>query len=204
LDPGTIRIKERSIMIIQSMVGILVAALLALSPNNIAHANLITNPGFETGDFSGWARSGNQGFTSVTTAPFARSGTFGAALGPIGSDGFLSQAFPTVPGDVYIVSFSLQSDGGLPNDFNASWAGTQFFSQTNIPGGEYLTYTFTEVAPGASTILQFGFRNDPGFLGLDDVVVNPTPEPTTMLLLGTTMAGLGLARWRQWRRRQQQ
>ena len=47
----------------------------------------IVNGGFETGDFTGWSRSGNQGFTSVTTSPFyVRSGTYGAFLGPIGSD----------------------------------------------------------------------------------------------------------------------
>jgi hypothetical protein len=27
--------------------------------------------------------------------------------------------------------------------------------------------------------------------------LSPTPEPTTLLLFGTTMAGLGLARWRR-------
>jgi hypothetical protein len=30
--------------------------------------------------------------------------------------------------------------------------------------------------------------------------LSPVPEPTTLLLFGTTMAGLGLARWRQRRR----
>jgi hypothetical protein len=33
--------------------------------------------------------------------------------------------------------------------------------------------------------------------------LNSVPEPTTLLLFGTTAAGLGLARWRQWRRKQQ-
>ncbi|MGH7368107.1 MAG: PEP-CTERM sorting domain-containing protein [Candidatus Rokuibacteriota bacterium] len=31
-----------------------------------------------------------------------------------------------------------------------------------------------------------------------------TPEPTTLLLFGTTAAGLGLARWRQRRREKSQ
>jgi hypothetical protein len=149
------------------------------------------NGGFEAGNFSGWSRSGNQGFTSVTSSPsFVRSGTFAAFLGPIGSDGFLSQTLETIPGKPYIVSFSLRSDGGLPNDFNASWAGTQFFSQTNIPPGEYLTYTFTEVAPGPSTIVQFGFRDDPGFLGLDDVSVVTDP-PLYFLSSGDTLRRTG-------------
>lgn len=30
--------------------------------------------------------------------------------------------------------------------------------------------------------------------------LEPVPEPTTLLLFGTTAAGLGLARWRRWRR----
>jgi len=36
------------------------------------------------------------------------------------------------------------------------------------------------------------------------VAESPVPEPTTLLLWGTTVAGLALARWRQARRKQQQ
>ena len=35
-------------------------------------------------------------------------------------------------------------------------------------------------------------------------LLQPAPEPTTLLLFGTTAAALGMARWRQKRRKQQQ
>ena len=55
--------------------------------------NLVANCGFETGDFTGgWSLTGNTGFTGVSSsAPYVFSGTYGAQLGPIGSDGFLTQ-----------------------------------------------------------------------------------------------------------------
>jgi hypothetical protein len=58
----------------------------------------------------------------------------------------------------------------------------------------------------AGDVLAFGVNNAGlnfnDSTGLDATIV--TPEPTTLLLLGTTVAGLGLARWRQRRRGRQQ
>jgi FecR-like protein/carbohydrate binding protein with CBM4/9 domain len=139
-------------------------------------SGLIVNGGFETGDFTGWTRSGNSGFTSVTSSSFyVNSGTFGASLGPVGSDGILSQTLQTTPGKAYIVSFALRSDGLFTNDFSASWGGQTLFSQVNMPNAGWTPLSFTEVATGSSTTLQLAFRDDPGFLGLDDVSVIPDP-----------------------------
>jgi hypothetical protein len=152
---------------------------------------LVANGGFETGNFTGWNRSGNLGFTSVTSSPFyVNSGTFGASLGPVGSDGILSQTLQTAPGQAYIVSFALRSDGLTANDFSASWAGQTFFSQTNMPAAGWMPLSFTEVATGPSTALQLAFRDDPGFLGLDDVSVIADP-PLYFLGSGDTLTRNG-------------
>jgi FecR-like protein len=155
-----------------------------------AGPNVVVNGGFETGNFTGWVLSGNTGFTGVSSA-YAHTGNFGAFLGPIGSDGFLSQTLSTAVGTPYIVSFSLLSDGGTPNDFSGSWGRSTFFSQTDIPAGNWRNLSFTtDVATGTSTVLQFGFRNDPGFLGLDDVTVIPDP-PLYLVGSGNTLTRAG-------------
>src|ERR1700730_10015968 len=79
---------------------------IALCASAIPIDNIVTNGGFETGDFTGWTQSGNTGFTGVDTDS-AHSGNFGAFSGPTGSEGFLSQTLNTVAGMAYDLSFFL-------------------------------------------------------------------------------------------------
>ena len=150
--------------------------------------NLISNCGFETGDFTSWSVGGNTGFTGVTTAaPYPFDGLYGAFLGPVGSDGTLSQTFTGDGSTLYYVQFDLYNPGGTPNDFTVFWNGVDV--GPDLVDASPFSYTlfsgFLVGNPGTNTI-EFQYRQDPSFWGLDDVGVqgqNPTPEPGTFALL---------------------
>jgi Carbohydrate binding domain len=166
-------------------------------------ANLITNPGFETGNFSGWIQSGNTEATAVGDGIYAHTGTFGAQLGPVGSDGFLVQILPTTIGTTYDISFWLRNDGGTPNDFSVSFAGFTGFTDINGAASTYVLHAFSVEATSATSNLVFAFRHDPAFWGLDDVSVEGRAVPGPLAgagLPGLIAAGGALLGW--WRRRQ--
>jgi hypothetical protein len=141
-------------------------------------ANLVQNNGFEAGNFSFWSLSGNSQFTDVVNSPtFVHSGSFGARLGPIGALGFISQTLTTVPGQNYLISFWLFSAGTVPNEFRVVWDGAMIFDEINLPNIGWTNVFLTATAATSSTELQFGFRNDPNYLGLDDISVSAITLP---------------------------
>ena len=150
-----------------------------------AAGNIVSNGGFETGDFSGWTTGGNFTSTAVNTGSFyAHSGTYGAQFGPVGPLGYLSQTLATAAGKSYLISFWLDSpDGQTPNEFLVSWNGTTLLDQINLGAIGWTNIQFVVTATGASMVLQFGFRDDPSYLGLDDISVVPlTVNPPSVIL----------------------
>jgi PKD repeat protein len=140
---------------------------------SITTTSLVVNGGFETGNFSGWTGSGDFDNTSVATG-YANSGMYGAALESIGLFSYLYQTLATTVGANYWLSLWLDSpDGQTPNAFLVSWNGQTLFYRSNIPAIGWTNLQFLVSATGTNTVLEFGFRDDNGYLGLDDITVLP-------------------------------
>ena len=171
---------------------------------------LVQDGGFEAGDFAYWTLAGsdaanyNYADNGSYTGLVPHSGNYFAVLGEVSSLAHLSQTLPTRVGQPYLLSFWLQSadlgDGTTPNQFIAQWNSATLTNIVNAGVFNWTNMRYVVVAAGASTVLEFTSRNDPGVFALDEVSVVPIPLPSVQSvrqtnsavnLTWTTMAGLG-------------
>jgi len=179
-------------------------ALLALTGLPLCAGNLLTNGGFETGDFTSWVTGGNFGSTQVVSGPFyvysgAEEGNFYATLGPVGADATLTQTVTDSVGS-YTFSFWLNAVADNPSDFSASWNGTKVLGLINPDTGNAWTqFSYSVVGTGSDTV-SFAFADSPAYIALDNITVaanSATPEPSTFGLLGGALVALAVRRRRR-------
>jgi hypothetical protein len=156
---------------------------------------MVSNGGFEAGDFTGWTQVGNSDFNGVTCPGVGSvpEGSCEAFFSPIGSTGGIQQTLNTVVGQNVDISFDYISDG-TPGYFEVDFGGQVLLALTDAPATSQ-TYSFSTIATSASTDLTFLFQDDSGIMMVDNVIA-AVPEPTNVALMGIGLVGLIARRWR--------
>src|SRR5215469_14104965 len=176
-------------------------------------SNIVADPGFENGIPGSYMGAMGDGWV-VTAGTGAICNNSGAGCGSAGvahagnQMAFLdwsntldttSQTLTTVSGDTYTISYFVA--GTRSNSLTVTFGSTTLFSglvpNTGVgSASDYVEYTFTTTATSNSTALAFsglrGVGDAGGEILLDDVSVTDSsvPEPSSLLLLGTGVAGL--------------
>lgn len=179
------------------------AGTLSLEKIGGGGANVLANPGFETGDLTGWSLvSGTVPWEVVQDAP--RSGSYHAKLVGTGASQsrLRSEPFPVYGGaEVYMSLWARGLGGGIGADVSAYvwWFDTSgngissdyLFTQSVT--GSYAPYYGTSVTAPANAVtarlyVQSSFLN-PGTMYVDDIYGEVSTDASrTRILAGTSRA----------------
>jgi MYXO-CTERM domain-containing protein len=164
--------------------------------------NLLTNPGFETGDLTGWvAVQGDTGLGGVNVGggtPHSGNDYFGMGQTSQSSESDFYQDVATVVGQQYVAScWAYEEDPSSPGCITVTFGGAQVGPASGIVAGTYTQYSGTFTATSTTTRLESTGWELAEWVISDDYSVTAvqTPEPASMAVLG--LGALALIRRRR-------
>ena len=164
-------------------------------------AELISNGGFETDDFTGWTVEGIPSNLFEVTDFWGHTGTHSAVFAGLeGDNDRISQVAPMTSGQQYVLDFWVNngSDGnhGVGGDGLAVfWEGAPALNISPFPAqvNTWLNYTLNVTATSNGSELKFHGFDAPFAIYLDDIsLVAMMPEPNALLLLAVGMTGVAM------------
>ena len=190
-----------------SLVAVIALACLAFAAPTYADicgsvvGNLVQNCGFEA------STSFPPMDWTFTPAPgggsdiFLESGGSGCSsgnncvwFGAVGrTDDTISQTLSNAAGTFDLRFYLGHTSTNRANDFNVFWDGTNVFSITNTASFAIGLVDIAGLIGTGNDTITFAGREVPNWYQLDDVsVVQTSPEPASLLLLGSALAGAGI------------
>jgi len=150
-----------------------------------AQANIVTNGGFETGDFSGWSTAAAPVGSDFNVFAQPHSGAFSVKFSAdAGQHDAIFQVLPTANGQQYTLEFWVLNYGAGDDSLQVLWEGGAALDltpvSTPLESWEFISVPLTATANGSE--LRFRLFDTISTVLIDDISVQPVPEPATAAL----------------------